>query len=252
MSWIDYWNAKPSIYVNARHKHVHYRNVAEGIGAHMDGCGTVLDYGCGEALFSHAVAESCKQLYLYDAAPAVRDGLVARYRDHDAISVLDDAGLDALARGSVDLVIANSVLQYLDELGLMRAIRTWKRVLAPGGRILVADVIPRSVGAATDAIALLRFAGHNGFLTAACGGLLRTFFSDYRRLRGSLGLTHMEESEVGALFASEGFEVSRVHPNIGHNQARMAFIVTRSGSAADARGDKTQASQRRHGTVGNL
>ncbi|MEZ5857055.1 MAG: class I SAM-dependent methyltransferase [Hyphomicrobiaceae bacterium] len=252
MSWIEYWNAKPSIYVNARHKQVHYRNIADGIGAHLHGRGRVLDYGCGEALFSHRVAENCDQLYLYDAAPAVREGLEARYSDHESIIVLGDEDLAQLPRGSVDLVIANSVVQYLDEAGLARAIRTWKRILAPGGRVLVADVIPRSVGAATDAIALLRFAGRNGFLTAACAGLLRTFFSDYRRLRGSLGLTQLEEHEVGDFFARQGLKVCRIHPNLGHNQGRMAFIATAHEATDEAQHTSSEVSSGQHGAVGNI
>lgn len=237
MSWIEYWNGSPSIYVNDLHKAVHYRGVAGGIGRHVPDRGTVLDHGCGEALFAGEVARGCAHLYLYDAAPAVREALQRRFAGEPRITVLDDIGLAGLADGAIDLVVANSVIQYLDETSLVAALDLWKRLLASDGRLLVADVIPRSVGPATDALSLLSFAGRNGFLVAAVAGLLRTLFSDYRKLRGSLGIAKFEEREVVEILARQGLAAERVHPNLGHNQSRMAFMARLAvpRSARDAR-----------------
>ena len=60
--------------------------------------GSVLDYGCGEALFAGRVAERCGALYLSDAAPSVREKLAARHAGDPKIAVLtpeDVAKLDA-------------------------------------------------------------------------------------------------------------------------------------------------------------
>jgi hypothetical protein len=79
----------------------------------------------------------------------------------------------------------------------------------------------------TDAAALLAFARREGFLTAALGGLVRTFFSDYRRVRAVLGLRQLDEAEMIALLRANGFEAQRLRPNLGHNQSRMAFMAKR-------------------------
>ena len=74
----------------------------------------------------------------------------------------------------------------------------WRRLLAPNGRLVLGDLIPPDVGALTDASALLRFAGANGFLFAAGTGLVKTFFSDYRQKRAELGLLRFSEPEIRA------------------------------------------------------
>jgi hypothetical protein len=91
---------------------------------------------------------------------------------------------------------------------------------------VLADVIPRNIGALTDAAQLLHFAWTNGFLTPAAIGLARSFFSSYRRVRATLGLLRLDESEAIALLRGSGFSARRHRPNIGHNQRRMTFVAS--------------------------
>ena len=57
--WIAFWDSEHSIYVNARHRDVHYRRIAQDIRAHLPAGAAVLDYGCGEALHADIVAADC-------------------------------------------------------------------------------------------------------------------------------------------------------------------------------------------------
>jgi hypothetical protein len=54
--WIDFYDSAHSIYVNALHRDVHFRRIAEDIAAYVRPGATVLDYGCGEALAADVVA----------------------------------------------------------------------------------------------------------------------------------------------------------------------------------------------------
>ena len=56
--WIEFWDTKHPIYVNARHEAAHYRRIAEDIRDFAPPDGVMLDYGCGEALSADRVAES--------------------------------------------------------------------------------------------------------------------------------------------------------------------------------------------------
>ena len=57
--WRSFWDSAHSIYVNARHKDVHYREIADQIAGFVPGPGArVLDYGCGEAIHADRVAGS--------------------------------------------------------------------------------------------------------------------------------------------------------------------------------------------------
>ena len=68
--WIDFYDFKHSvIYVNARHRDVHYRTIARDIRAYVpSSTAHVLDYGCGEATSVELVAAACGQVIL--ALPA--------------------------------------------------------------------------------------------------------------------------------------------------------------------------------------
>jgi hypothetical protein len=72
---------------------------------------------------------------------------------------------------------------------------------------------------------LLRFGAANGFFIAAVTGLVRTLLSDYWRLRTRYGLTRYGEAAMTKKLDAAGFAAQRATQNIGHNQARMAFMA---------------------------
>lgn len=223
-SWIDYWNSDHAIYVSDRHKQLHAAAVGHDILRQVHGTNAViLDHGCGEALYAEAVAAGCARLILCEAAPAVREKLSARIAGNPAIEVIDPDTATRLEDGSVDLVIANSLVQYLKRDELTGLLDLWRSKLKPGGSLVVADVIPPDVSPMTDALALLRFGLKGGFFTAALLGLVRTALSDYSRIRTTLGFSTYTEAEFLALLGAHGFTARRVRPNFGHNQARMTF-----------------------------
>jgi SAM-dependent methyltransferase len=150
-----------------------------------------------------------------------------RYAGHPVIRPLTPAEVEALPPDSLDLVVVNSLLQYLPRAELVRWLAIWHDRLRPGGRLVLGDVIPPDVSPLADAAALLRFGFEGGFLLAALGGLVRTALSDYRTLRSRLGLTTYEEGDILGLVEAAGLRAERRRPNIGHNQARMTIVGTK-------------------------
>jgi SAM-dependent methyltransferase len=224
--WLAFWDKPQSIYVNARHKDVHYRLIAEALAALVPSrTARVLDYGCGDALHADLVAAAAGELLLCDGAPSVRNTISARLAGNPKIRVLAPEEVERLPDQSLDFIVLHSVAQYLTPEQMQSLLQLFHRLLQPTGMLLVSDVIPPQVTASTDAAALLRFAAANGFLFAAVGGLARTVFSDYRRLRASVGLTHYSEAAITEKLAAAAFAAQRAPKNIGHNQARMAFIA---------------------------
>ncbi|MBY0611882.1 MAG: class I SAM-dependent methyltransferase [Beijerinckiaceae bacterium] len=226
-SWIDYWNTDTPIYVNSRHQFLHYRGIAHDMRRLLRTSDkTVLDFGCGEALCADEVAAACETLFLCDAAPNVRLKLNVQFEQNAKIRVLAPEDLAGRPDGEFDVIIANSVLQYVSRDDLKGLLNLWRSKLTSGGRLILADVIPPGVGPLTDARALLDFAFHGGFFVAACVGLLRTAVSDYRTLRANLGLSTYGEAEMLTLLAEHGYGARRLAENIGHNPARMCFEAT--------------------------
>jgi SAM-dependent methyltransferase len=222
--WVSFWDAPHSIYVSARHLDAHYRDIAGRIAALLPGPGLrVLDYGCGEATYAGRVAAQCARLYLCESAPSVRADLKRRFAGNDKVAVISPEDLGDRPDGTLDLIVANSVVQYLDAADLGRLLALWRRLLAPGGQLIVGDVIPPHVGAASDAAALLRYAAANGFFAAAVWGLLRTFVSDYRAVRARLGIATYTQEAFLARLSAAGFAAERLPFNLEHNPARMTF-----------------------------
>jgi SAM-dependent methyltransferase len=222
--WTEFWDQPHSIYVNARHFDVHYRDIAQGIIALLPGPNArVLDYGCGEATHADLVAADAAELVLCESAPSVRAKLSQRFADIGNIRVLAPDQVEGLPEASIDLLVANSLVQYIAPADLDRLLAVWRRLLAPGGALIVADVIRPGVGVITDTVALLRYAAKNGFLLAAIIGVGRTVFSGYRRLRAELGISCYGEAEFMGKLAAAGFSAERLPFNLEHNPARMTF-----------------------------
>jgi hypothetical protein len=95
--WIAYWDGSHSIYLNARHKDVHYRLMAEDIVALVPSpTARVLDYGCGEALHADLVVAVAGKLLLCEAAPGVRARIAARFAGFSKIRVLAPEDVERL------------------------------------------------------------------------------------------------------------------------------------------------------------
>jgi ubiquinone/menaquinone biosynthesis C-methylase UbiE len=222
--WISFWDSDHPIYVNARHFDVHYRAIAEDI-IHVlpSSDARVLDHGCGEALHADKVAAKCHGLFLCEAAPTVRARVAERFKDEPKIRLIGSEEVEKLPSDSLDLVVANSLLQYLKLDQLKALLTTWRRILKPGGKLIIADVIGPRQSTIADALALLRFAAANGFLIAAFFGLVRTAFSDYGKLRTRLGIAQYTEDDMLNILRNAGYAAKRLPRNFGHNQQRMAF-----------------------------
>jgi SAM-dependent methyltransferase len=233
--WRSFWDSPHTIYVSARHKDVHYRLIGSEIAALIPASDAkVLDYGAGEALHADLVAAQAGGLLLCEAAPRVRAALAARFAGSAKIRVLVPDEVVLLPAHSLDLVVLHSVAQYLTAIETGALFALFHRLLKPAGTLVVSDVLAPHVPAVTDAVALIRFAAANGFLLAAFAGIVRTLMSPYMRLRTRIGLTRYDESAMLRKLAAAGFTARRAGRNIGHNQARMAFIARPAtrGSAA--------------------
>jgi ubiquinone/menaquinone biosynthesis C-methylase UbiE len=223
--WIDYYDSTHTIYASRLHRDLHFQIIARDIISYISSPNAVvLDYACGEALSAAKVADACAKLYLAEPAPGVRGRLIARFAPNTKIRV---RSLDDLRKmdEAVDLVIMNSVAQYMTPEELDTAFAVVRRLLKPSGRLVLGDILRPDVGMARDVLALLKFARTHGFLKDALYGLASTALSDYRQLRTRVGLQRYGENEMIEKLARAGFSAARAQQNIGHNPWRMTFVA---------------------------
>ncbi len=237
MTWAEYWDGETTIYVNARHMSVHCERVARDILQYLPAPNArVADYGCGVALSAGRLADACGHLYLCDSAPSVRQGLTARYAGRPDISIVTPLQFERLPSRTIDMIIVNSVVQYLSERELAHLLGVARDKLSPRGRLVLADVVPRNVGPLRDALELLKFAKANAFLLSAAVGLVRSYFSSYRQVREKLGFLRFDEPEIIRLLARSGFIARRHYPNVGHNAQRMTLLAIPRTAQAELEG----------------
>lgn len=224
--WIDYYDSTHTIYASKLHRDLHFQIIARDIIGYISAAdAVVLDYACGEALSAARVADACGKLYLAEPAPGVRGRLIARFAPNTKIRVRSLDDLRKMEEKSIDLAVMNSVAQYMTAAELDTAFAVLRRLLKPGGRLVVGDILRPEVGMFRDVLALLRFAATHGFLKDALIGLISTALSDYRQLRTRVGLQRYSETEMVAKLAAAGFTATRAHTNIGHNPWRMTFVA---------------------------
>ena len=224
--WIDYYDSTHTIYASKRHRDLHFEVIARDIIGYINSPDTVvLDYACGEALSAAKVAAACAMLILAEPAPGVRGRLIARFAPNTKIRVRSLDDLRNMQERSIDLVVMNSVVQYMTAEELDAALAVIKRLLKPTGRLVLGDILRPEIGMPTDVYALLRFAAKHGFLKDALKGLLSTALSDYRQLRSRVGLQRYSEADITARLARVGLSATRAPFNIGHNPWRMTFVA---------------------------
>src|SRR5258708_13930382 len=216
--WNVYNDSTHTIYASKLHRYFHFQIIARDIIGYISSPDSVvLDYACGEALSAARVADACGKLYLAEPAPGVRGRLIARFAPNTKSRVRSLDDLRKMDEKSVDLVIMNSVAQYMASAELDSALAVIRRLLKPSGRLVLGDILRPEVGMIRDVLALLKFAATHGFLRDAFYGLASTALSDYRQLRTRIGLQRYSETEMMAKLAAAGFAGSRAHQNIGHN-----------------------------------
>ncbi len=223
--WADFWSGDHPIYVNARHAAVHYDRIAADLAGLLKDRNrpTVVDWGCGDAYGAPSLARACGELLLYDAVGAVQKRIAARFATASGIRVLDDQAWRSLPDGSVDVIVMNSVAQYLSHAELEAVLDHFHKRLRADGAVYLADIIPPDAGMLPDVVSLLATGARNGFFVAACFGLARTWFSRYRQIRNQAGFSMYTERDIAALADNHGFRAERVPRNVGFNQQRMTF-----------------------------
>jgi SAM-dependent methyltransferase len=226
-SWQEYWDGDTTTYVNRRHLEAHYlRLLTDVVPLLPPPPAVVLDFGCGEALMAPELVKAGFTVLLYDTAPNRQRQLATRYAGVKGITVLDDAGFASLPPRGCDAVLVVSVLQYVDRQAVPGVMKRLGELLVPGGRLVLADVIPPGIGMLQDVSSLLTFAAQNGFLLAALGWLAHAFTSDYRQLRERLGLTTWEAEELAGVLSGVGLRPQRQPVNVGEHPNRMTLLAS--------------------------
>jgi ubiquinone/menaquinone biosynthesis C-methylase UbiE len=175
--------------------------------AHPRGEQTVLDLGSGTGLLALAIAPHVKTVWAVDISPAMCDYLRTKAQsaglENINVAVASAVSLP-LVDDSVDVVISNYCLHHLRDGDKQRAVLEALRVLRPGGRLVIGDMMFRvSITEARDRRILT--SNVTKMLRKGPAGVWRLLSNLARLLSGRWEHPASADSWVGALTAA-GFE----------------------------------------------
>jgi hypothetical protein len=165
---------------------------------------------------------------LYDESPAMRRRAQAHVTGIANAVVTDPASLAPPIPDGFDLVLANSVVQYMPFDALCDWLPRWRSLLARGGRVVLSDVLPtrrRRGEVARELFETLALQARHGLLLYA----IRTRLGDvlrYTQARRAAPLTRVEPEQLAWLARGRGFEVDVLSRNLTCRRGRMTMVLS--------------------------
>jgi ubiquinone/menaquinone biosynthesis C-methylase UbiE len=104
----------------------------------------VVDLGAGTGLLTLALAPTVTEVTAIDISPCMLDRLRERADSdgvHNVVPIVADLRRLPLADASATLVVSNYAFHHLDDAGKELALAEARRVLEPGGRLVVCDMM---------------------------------------------------------------------------------------------------------------
>lgn len=228
VSWDGYWEGVEHRHIFAVEARDHVERLRRAVPLAPDA--RVLDFGCGFGHVAELLAPLVGEVAVWDAAERMRAATARRTAALPSVVAVDPSGPE---RREFDLVVANSVVQYMDRDELARWLARWSGMLAPGGRIVLSDIPVPGGSAVVELVGVLRFAARHRFLLRA----LRDGAAEalrYARSRGGAQLLTPTPDDLAALARPAGL-VARVLPaNLTHRAHRLTVELTAAAGAPRA------------------
>ena len=191
----------------------------------------VLDFGCGFAFVEALLAPLVGHVCLWDPSPTMRTASKRQTADLPNVSFCD---LSTVAPGSgapdewrgrpFDLILVNSVVQYMTPDELSAWLPRWRAMLTTAGAVVLSDLIPPDHRGQHDVVDLLRLGVRHGStlrgVREALGGVTR-----YWRTSRAAPLQRVGSEDLARRAAAAGLTVTALPANLTHFRRRWAALL---------------------------
>ena len=186
----------------------------------------VLDFGCGFGFVAETLAPKVGKVFLWDASANMRRRTRYNLAPHQNIHFLDLSEPQAIARElKFDLVIVNSVVQYMSLDQFAASLMMWRTMLAAGGRIVVSDLIPPDHNSISDLVDLLKFSIRRNVLGSALLQAMRDL-GRYWMMRRSCPLARIGVEELSEISKAADLSLSCLPSNLTQFRRRLTAVFT--------------------------
>lgn len=230
-SWRTYWEV-PAISTQQREHQVQSRYYLRKLEAAISLSPEmrVLDFGCGFGFVAEGLSEKVSEVLLWDASSNMRSQAQHLNAARANVRLIDLSTEKALAQSlSLDLILVNSVIQYMGSEEFSTWLTCWRNMLASNGRIVLSDLIPlASPPRLLEMYEAFVFNVRHGLL----GHLLsRTNFSAIKRYsktsQTAEPLLKFSKESLAQFTHSAGLALEVLPNNLTHFSSRLTAVLTR-------------------------
>jgi cyclopropane fatty-acyl-phospholipid synthase-like methyltransferase len=191
----------------------------------------VLDFGCGFGFVARLLAPHVSEVWFWDASENMRaearrttaDVPNARLCDVPA-ALSEDGDRIAWQSPTFDLILVNSVVQYMDPAEVPRWLARWRAMLSAEGRLIMSDLIAPEHRSLWDVADLLRLGVRRGFALRGAAEALGGVRS-YRRTSRTVPLLHVGPDDLVSRAGSAGLGVEVLPQNLTHFAKRWTAVL---------------------------
>ncbi len=191
----------------------------------LDAGTAVFDFGCGFGAVAERLAQQEVRLKIWDRSTNMREVASSRLSRFPNAGLLNLEQSDKAAAHEFDLILVNSVIQYMSTDELQDWLRRWRGMLKHGGRIIISDIIPPGIGFLAEIYDSIRFAMHKGYLVRSLGKLGQEFFR-YLNRRRRLQLLRFGPEELSKMAASAGLTTEFLAENLTFRRGRKTAVLS--------------------------
>lgn len=189
-------------------------------------CEQVLDFGCGLGFVSELLTTRVNKLAYWDYSENMLATAKHRLASVNNAEPVDLSRPDQEEQFHFDLIVVNSVIQYMSEDEFSAWLGKWKEMLVSDGALVISDVILPEPAFFREIFDSLVFSAKKGFL-------LRTLaknFSQYLRYlktRSSAPMSRYSKERFSALINDAGLRADILPDNLTYRTNRFSALVRR-------------------------
>ena len=195
------------------------------------GTDRALDFGCGFGFVARLLAPHVAELWFWDASENMRAETARNTADLSNVRLCDvperlpgDGDRIAWSGPPFDLILVNSVVQYMETVELWRWLARWRAMISVDGRLIVSDLIPPGHRSLWDVTDLLRLGARRGFALRAAGEALGGVRSYWRTSR-TVPLLRVDLDDLVQHAATAGLNVEVLPRNLTHFAKRWSAVL---------------------------
>jgi len=184
----------------------------------------VLDFGCGLGFVSEILAGAVDSLFFWDYSENMLETAAARLAKSKNAKAVDLEQVGGEAGQSFDLILVNSVIQYMSDDEFSAWLIRWRKILDAGGALVISDVILPKPAFITEVSDSLLFAAKGGFLFRSLKKDFKQYFR-YLKTRRQGSLMRYSKDEFSERAEKAGFDIKFLPGNLTYRSNRFSAVL---------------------------